>query len=247
MGKQAEVAADEVEYPSSDGKPMAETDLHRDQMLRAIEVLKGVFAAQPDVYVTGNLLVYYEKGNARRHRSPDVMVVIGVRKKERDFYKVWEEGRYPDFVLEITSKSTQSEDTDEKYLLYRNVWKVREYFLFDPLEEYLEPSLQGHRLVEGEYQPIPPEHGQLASEVLGLRLDREGMHLVFRDPGTGRLILPPAEERARRAELAREMAETKARFAQDALSIAEMERDALRAELARVQQELDALRKPPPN
>ena len=47
----------ELDYPTSDGKPMAETDIHRDQMVEAIEVLKGRYADDPDIYVSGNLLV----------------------------------------------------------------------------------------------------------------------------------------------------------------------------------------------
>ncbi|MBX9583947.1 MAG: Uma2 family endonuclease [Gemmataceae bacterium] len=253
MATQLDSAPAGVEYPSSDGKPMAESDLHRHQMARAIETIQGWFADRTDVYVTGNLLVYFEEGNPRRCRAPDLMVVLGAPKGDRDVYKVWEEGRFPDFVLEITSRSTKGEDTDEKFRVYRDEWRVREYFLFDPLEEYLDPSLRGYRLVGGEYQPIVPHRGQVASEVLGLRLDREGMRLVFRNPDTASTLLPPAEERARRAELARELAETKARFAEDERSMAEMQRDAERrareaaeAEVARLRAELAALRNPPP-
>ncbi len=267
MATAASTLTDDTVYPTSDGKPMAETDVHRDQMFDAIKTLDGHFADRPDVYVTGNLMVYFEKGDGRRHRSPDVMVVFGVPKKRRDLYKTWEEDRFPDFVLEITSRSTQSEDTDEKYLVYRDIWKVKEYFLFDPVEEYLEPSLQDYRLVDGEYQPVPRQHGQLVSEVLGLRLDREGLRLVFREPGGGRVILRPDEARARRAELALELAQTKARFADDARDSAEMERDyekaereraeavaerergarvEAEAEVAKLRAELDALRRNPP-
>src|SRR4051812_34348397 len=65
------VAEREVDYPTSDGKPMGETDLHRNDMMDVIRVLEGHFAAEPNVYVTGNLLLFYERGNRRRHVSPD--------------------------------------------------------------------------------------------------------------------------------------------------------------------------------
>ena len=56
----------EVEYPTSDGRPMAETDVHRQDMVDLIETLQDYFAAEPNVYVTGNLLLFYERGNKRR-------------------------------------------------------------------------------------------------------------------------------------------------------------------------------------
>ena len=67
----------EVEYPTSDGKPMAETDVHRDLMMDLIRTLGAHYAADPMVYVSGNLLLFYEEGNKRKHVSPDVFVVRG--------------------------------------------------------------------------------------------------------------------------------------------------------------------------
>ena len=65
-------------YPTTDHKPMAETDLHRDLMIDLILTLKAFYAAEPLVYVSGNLLLCYEENNRRRHVSPDVFVVRGV-------------------------------------------------------------------------------------------------------------------------------------------------------------------------
>src|SRR5690242_8495074 len=110
-------AAHRVEYPTSDGKPMAETDLHRDDMIDLIETLKVHFAADPGVYVTGNLLLYYVEGDRRKHIAPDVFVVRGVPKlPPRDYYLLWEEGKGPDVVIELTSKTTRREDQHKKML-----------------------------------------------------------------------------------------------------------------------------------
>jgi Uma2 family endonuclease len=95
-------------YPTSDGRPMAETDLHRDLMVDLIETLKNWFAADPQTYVSGNILLFYEPGNKRRHVSPDVLVVRGIAKLRRDNYLVWEEGKAPDLVIEVTSKTTRT-------------------------------------------------------------------------------------------------------------------------------------------
>jgi hypothetical protein len=88
-------------YPTSDGKPMAETDDHRDLMNALIETLKAYFAGEPMVYVSGNLLLFYVPGNKRRHLSPDVFVVRGVPNHNRPNYLLWEEGRGPQFVIEL--------------------------------------------------------------------------------------------------------------------------------------------------
>ena len=76
-------------------------------------------------------------------------------------------------------------------------------FLFDPLEEYLEPSLQGFRLTDGRYGPIAWAGAGLFSEVLGLRLERDEMDLRFFNPATGRRI-PTGEELDKAAEAADE-------------------------------------------
>src|SRR5258708_6042433 len=128
----AATATKPIEYPTSDGKPMAETDVHRDIMVESIDKLKGRYADQEDVYVSGNLLVFFERGNPRRFRAPDTFVVFGVPKHDRLHYKIFEEGKAPDVVFEYTSKTTQREDMRDKFVIYRDIWKVKEYFLFDP-------------------------------------------------------------------------------------------------------------------
>lgn len=197
-------ATREIDYPTGDGKPMAETEVHRDDMIDLIGTLKHHFAHDADVHVTGNLLLYYEEGNRRKHVSPDVMVTFGIpRDPKRDYYLVWEEGKAPDVVFEITSKSTKREDKKTKKELYRDVLKVQEYFQFDPRAEYLKPPLQGFRLVDGDYVPIPLVNGRLPSQVLGLHLERDGEQLRLFDPVTGRRLLTAAE-RAETAEAERQ-------------------------------------------
>src|SRR5262249_26677080 len=95
----------EVEYPESDGKPMAETDVHRDWMFRIIELLKFFFTGKM-VYVSGNLLIYYVEGDPKKSVAPDVFVVKNCEPRRRRIFKIWEEGRGPVFVLEVTSKKT---------------------------------------------------------------------------------------------------------------------------------------------
>lgn len=196
-----------VEYPTSDGRPMAETDLHLWDMIEVLDSLWVRYAEEPNVCVSGNLLIFYEPGNKRKHLAPDAFVVFGVPKRLRDNYLVWEEGKSPDVVFEITSKTTRREDTGKKRLLYRDVLKVKELFLFDPTEDYLHPRLQGFQLSDdGEYRSIEMQDGRLWSEVLGAWVEVQGTSLRFRDGKTGKLWPTAAEKSDERAEQERQQA-----------------------------------------
>jgi Uma2 family endonuclease len=198
--------ADDLDYPTRDGRPMAETELHMRLMMALIETLGAFFAAEPLVYVWGNLLVFYERGDRRKHVSPDVFFVRGVPKRQRDNYLIWREGKAPEVVIELTSRTTRREDVEKKFALYRDVLKVKEYFLFDPRAEYLKPPLQGYRLRAGRYTSIKPVEGRLPSRLLGLHLERHGSDLRLWDPATGQWLLTPEEARDQEAE-ARQRAE----------------------------------------
>jgi Uma2 family endonuclease len=179
----------DVYYPESDGQPMAETDLHRDEMVDLIHALKRRYREAPDVYVTGNLFFYYVQGNPRAVVAPDVFLVKGVPKEQRRTYKLWEEGHVPSLVMEITSDSTRDEDLSKKKLCYESLG-VEEYFLHDPYQDYLRPALQGYRLVDGRYQRIEPElGGSLRSLMTGLLLRIEGLRLRLVDATTGERLL----------------------------------------------------------
>jgi Uma2 family endonuclease len=200
-----------IEYPESDGKPMAETDLHRDEMNRLIDTLKDHFAAEPDVYVSGNLFLYYEEGNPRASTAPDVFVVRGVPGGRRRIYKLWEEGPPPLFVIEVTSRKTRREDFGKKRELYARLG-VPEYFMYDPEADYLRPALQGLVLQGGEYLPMTPApDGSLPSETLNLWLRLEDGRLMLVDRATGE-PLPSPRDRAAEAT-ARAEAEAIARRA----------------------------------
>jgi Uma2 family endonuclease len=241
-------------YPTSDGQPMAETDWHRDLMLLLIEVLRAFYANQ-QVYVTGNILVYYEPGNKRRHISPDVWLARGVDNYQRPNYLIWQEPRGPEFIIELTSKTTRNEDQRSKFNRYRDVLKVREYFLFDPLGDYLDPRLQGYRLRGNRYQRIHPRNGRLPSQVTGLHLEAHGDMLRIWNPTTQTWLPLPAERlteaetratdaaaRATDAELRAADAEVQATQAQVRATNAEVRATQAEAEVERLRQELERLR-----
>lgn len=231
----------EVEYPESDGRPMAESDVHYRRIVDVRHMLERYFADEPAVYVSGNLLLYYEEGEPRLCVAPDILVVQGVPKGLRRVYKRWEEGRVPQFVLEVTSRSTRGEDLGAKRGLYE--WLgVQEYFLYDPLAEYLSPPLRGYRLVEGRFEPITPaSNGALVSQVLGLELHLRDGELRLFDPRAGRWLPTPAEEGAARQEAERQAAAEAAARQQAEARAAELaaEVERLRAALAERQRKAE--------
>jgi Uma2 family endonuclease len=222
-------------YPTTDGKPMAETDGHRNLMNALIETLQEFFAQESRVYVSGNPLVFYEEGNRRRHVSPDVFVVRGVPKLIRPNYLVWQEGKPPQVVIELTSSTTRREDTETKFRLYQNTLGVREYFLFDPEGDYLDPVLQGYRLRQGAYRPIRAVNDRLPSQVLRLHLERSGTTLRLWEPATQQRLPTPrearrqAEERRDQAEAAQQQAEEQRNQAQAVQRQAEEQRSQAQA------------------
>ena len=213
-----------VHYPESDGKPMGETDEHRDAMIQHIELLRRHFAGQ-NVYVSGDLLVYYEQGNPKKFVVPDAFVAKGVSARKRRTYKLWVERQPPNVVIETTSRKTRRKDTTVKADLYATLG-VKEYFLFDPDREYLDPPLQGYRLIGSTYERLTPdESGKLVSEELGMRLGIGEEHIQFFRTDTGERLLTDAELANREFEAHR--VEVEARRA------AEAEVARLRDELAR--------------
>ena len=128
-------------YPSSDGQPMAENTWQAEEIVRAFYTLKKHFSDRPDALVCVDLLVYYEEGK-RLSVAPDVFVSFGVGTGNRMTYKVWEEGKPPDFVLEVLSPKTSKRDQDDKQRIYAGMG-VRECWLFDPMGGLMQPRLRG--------------------------------------------------------------------------------------------------------
>ncbi len=222
---------DGIEYPSSDGKPMGETGTHaRVALMNIYGVLYCYFLNNLNVAVHADMFLYYVKGDPKRNVCPDAFVAMDVpNEPDRRTYKVWKEGKAPDVVFEVTSMKTRKQDLTKKFEIYQDVLRVREYFLFDPFEEYLDPSLQGYRLVAGSYQPIAMIKGRMPSEVLGLELQRDVVDLRFYNSQTGK-FLPSVRDLARDVDLVRREADVTRREAELARGEAELENERLRRE-----------------
>ena len=251
----AAVAPETIDYPDSDGLPMAESEFQFWPILYAGSALANHYRVRDDVYVVGNLLVYHEKATgdeSAKSVSPDLMVVLGAPKHIRSSYVLWEEPKAPDFVLEIASSSTFRTDQGSKRDTYAKIG-VSEYWLYDPTGNHLVPRLKGYRLDRGHYAPLPVTEragGALTgrSETLGLELrlypeDR----FRFYDPVSGGDLLSHEEAETRLGQEAQAREEAEARLeqtegrlgqtegrlrqTQDRLEESETARKALEAEL----------------
>ena len=198
-------------YPESDGNPMAETDVHRSLLTTLVFTLETYFQNQPDVYVSGNLLVYYVEGNPAKCCAPDVFIVRGVPKGERRIYKLWEESVVPQIVIELTSRKTWKEDLQTKWRLYEELG-VQEYFIFDPEYDYLDDPLVGYKLENGKYVELEIKNGRVKSEVLGLDLVDTGETLRLFDPQTDSFLPTPQESQERVSELEATLARYREQF-----------------------------------
>ena len=237
-----------VDYPSEDGQPMAESDFQREPLTYAVEALGAYFQQRADVYVSGNLFIYYEEGNSEAVIAPDVFVVFGAPKHRRSSYMLWNEPKAPDFVMEITSRRTRSQDQGPKRGTYAFLG-VQEYVQYDPTSDYLRPPLRGLSLVGDNYELMPTAvlpDGTLTlySNVLGLELRLVHGVLRFVEPTTGQRLLShrEADQARQEAERARQEAE---RAQQEAEAHARREAAArveAEARLAAVEAQLRALR-----
>ncbi len=231
---------DDTEYPESDGQPMAETELHRDLMIDSILTLKARFQDVPAVCVSGNMLMYYVPRDAKKSVAPDVFVTFGIERKQRRIYRIWEEGKPPDFVLEFSSKGTFANDLGAKKDLYAEVLGVREYFLYDAERKYLPTPLMGFRLVGTEYVPIRPEpDGKVFAATLGLSLGLRGDGFGFYDAVAERWLETPMDEAAERAEAAASLADRLAAEAERA-TLASQRAEATAQEEATARQRAEA-------
>jgi Uma2 family endonuclease len=224
---------------------MGETEWHVIAIFELYGALRRYFEKQQDVHVAADLFLYYEQGNPRACKAPDVMVSKGVCGKHlRRSFRVWEEKTVPTVAFEVTSAKSRREDAVGKPQAYAQVG-IAEYFIFDPLDEYLRPRLQGFRLGPHGYEPLLPDgDGRLLSHELGLLLAPEGALLRLIDARTGAMLPSLAElerQAAQTADANRAMRQAQ-RDAERAIKQAQRDAELANERAARLEEELKLLR-----
>lgn len=219
-----------IEYPSSDGEPMAENDWQYIALTDTVSTLRVRYQGRDDVYVAGDMLIYYRMNRNDVRVAPDVFVVFGATGNHpRDSWLVWREGRAPDFIMEVASPSTWRRDATEKRRIYADMG-VTEYTRFDPTGDHFTPPLVMETLDGTEYREQPlttDDYGNLRAYSAVLDLDicvTPDLKLRLYDPTAGQWLRThqETEDARRNSEEARLAAET------------EIQR--LQAELRRLQQ-----------
>jgi Uma2 family endonuclease len=175
-----------------------------------LKCLEWLWRDRNDFFAAGNLTIYYSPRQRKSEdfRGPDFFVVLGVERKPRNSWVVWQEdGKYPNIIVEILSPTTADTDRGLKKQIYQDTFRTPDYFWFDP--ETLE--FKGFHLVEGHYQQLQPnENGWLWSQQLGLYLGIHQSQLRF-FTAVGQLVLTPEEtaeqERQRADRLAQKLRE----------------------------------------
>ena len=129
-------------------------------------------------------IIAHPSDDRTRARRPDLLIAFGVDPADYEAsngYVVSEQGKPPDFVLEVASESTAETDVRVKRDEYAALG-ILEYWRFDKTGEFHGVRLAGDRLVDGGYQPIPIDEldsGNLEgySAVLNLNLRWENGRL----------------------------------------------------------------------
>ena len=199
------------------------------------------FLGNPDsTIVSGEKYITARRGADMRY--PDLLVALGVDPaayRETNGYVIAEQGKPPDWVLEIASEGTGHVDVGEKREFYQGLG-IGEYWRFDqtPDGRWHGARLAGDRLVNGEYvaieiEELPDGVLQGYSPILNLYLRWVSGELAFHDPATGQPIATFESERVRAARAeARADAERTGRLA------AELERDAAEARVRELEERL---------
>jgi len=197
----------EIIFPKSDllsDEPPMETELHLRQLMLLIQSLELLWKDRQDFYAFGNLTIYYSPNQRKSEyfRGPDFFVVLGVERKPRKSWVVWEEeGKYPHVIIEILSDSTAETDRGLKKEIYQETFRTPNYFWFDP--NSLE--FKGFQLMVGKYEEIAAnEQGWLWSQQLELFLGIHDRQLRFFTP-QGKLVPTPEELAEKMAQKLQEL------------------------------------------
>jgi Uma2 family endonuclease len=134
-----------IEYPDSDGKPMADNTLQFQWIVTIKEGNEALFRDRPDVFVAGDLLWYPVEGDNKTRQAPDTLIAFGRPKGRRGSYRQWEEGGIaPQVVFEVLSPGNRRGEMERKFAFYER-FGVEEYYVYDPDTGSLEGWLRRGR------------------------------------------------------------------------------------------------------
>jgi len=228
-------------------EPEMESSLHALQLRLLVNILEWHWRDRGDFFIGANLTIYFSREQLKTHdfRGPDFFLVNGVERRHRNSWVVWEEGKFPDLIIELLSDSTAAIDREIKKEIYERRFRTPEYFWFSPQT----CEIKGFRLNGDAYHEITPDkQGLLWSQVLNLHLGVHDQFLRFFNPG-GELLATPEEaaeaaiKRAEEAEKLADLVTQAARHAEQAANKAEQAHQLAEQEAQRVIQALQLAEK----
>ena len=237
------VSCDDEGYPHDDSAHV-ENDYHGRLRTYLGSTMRARYRDRDDVYAATDLGVYFEKGNRAAVVAPDLMVVFGAAPHHRLSYKLWEEPKAPDFVVEVLSERTWRRDLTVKPALYQDLG-VAEFWILDVIDKLPAPVMGMRLNAAGTYDPIrPTSRGTHVSDLLGLELLDNDRNFRFRDLATGQLVPDYAESEEMReaAQTDAKSARTDAKSARAEANVARTDAHAARAEANAARMEANAAR-----
>ncbi len=183
----------DVFYPDSDGQPMADNTKQFQWIVNIKENLEAIFAADPNVFVAGDLLWYPVEGSNTIRRAPDAMVALGRPKGDRGSYMQWKEDNIaPQVVFEVLSPGNRQGEMAQKFQFYQR-YGVQEYYVYDPdsveltgwqrvgpyldviegIEDWVSPLLNIHFVVTPETLEIYRPDGEPFLSLTDTRKERD--------------------------------------------------------------------------
>jgi Uma2 family endonuclease len=193
---------DGVYYPEEREDDTGESSIHIKLLANLLSILKLYFKNRQDVFLSGNMNLYFEKGNSRRWFAPDLLVAFGVPNVERSSYLLFREKVFPQVIFEIASEKTWRNDVDEKLRTYEQ-YGAEEYYVLDPEYAYLSAPLIAYRRENDKLSPVPIADDRIFSPRLGLEIVWEENSFRLFDPNANEFLRTLEE-----SETARRIAET---------------------------------------
>jgi len=226
----------EIEYPDSDGLPMADNTLQFEWIVTLKGGIEALLADNPDVFVAGDLLWYPVRGEPTVRAAPDVLVAFGRPKGYRGSYKQWEEaGVAPQVAFEVLSPGNRPAEMEAKFRFYDR-HGVEEYYVFDPDAPSLKGWLRGPRGL----QPISDMDGWVSPR-LGIKFKPDAAGMTVLRPDGKRFLT--FQEHVDRAEQESRKARTAVRRANREQSRAEQAEARAQDERKRAERLAEKLRK----
>jgi len=170
-----------INYPESDGKPMADNTKQFHWITVIKQNLDWLFAQDTQVFIAGDLFWYPVEGRPDIVTAPDVLVVFGRPKGDRGSYKQWEENNIaPQVVFEILSPSNSKTEMEKKLIFYER-YGVEEYYIYDPDRDHLEGWLRSEKGILNNISVMQ----NWVSPNLGMCFEQSGEVLkLYRPDGT---------------------------------------------------------------